>query len=324
MSHDHSHADGHAHGHSHSAHGHAHGHHGHSHVPVNYTAAFAVGIGLNLAFVAIEAVYGLLSHSLTLLADAGHNLSDVLGLVLAWAASVLVRRSPTRKYTYGLKSSSILASLANAVLLLVAIGAIALEAVQRLLHPQPVASGTMMIVAGIGILVNAATAMMFASGSKSDINIRGAFLHMAADAAVSLGVVLAGLAIGFTGWLWLDPAVSLLIVLVILVNTWGLLRESLDLTLNAVPAAVRIEDVRAYLQSLPGIVEVHDLHVWGMSTTEAALTAHLVTSASELDNELLQRITRELHDRFHIEHPTIQLEYADGEHACKLAPEHVV
>ncbi len=315
----------HTHGHSHQhAHGHAHGGHGHSHAPANYGRAFAIGIGLNLAFVGVEAAYGLLSHSLTLLADAGHNLSDVLGLGLAWVASILARRGPSPRYTYGLKGSSILASLGNAVLLLVAVGAIAWEAVQRLMQPEPVASNVVMIVAGIGIVINTATALLFASGSKQDINIRGAYLHMAADAAVSLGVVLAGLAIRLSGWVWLDPLVCLIIVAVIVYNTWGLLRESLDLSLNAVPSGVDTAAVKSMLLGLPGVVEVHDLHIWGMSTTEAALTAHLVKAEGTLDNELLRNAARELHDHFGIEHVTLQLEHAVEGHSCSLAPDDVI
>ncbi len=307
------------------SHSHHPGHsHGHSHGPANYTRAFAVGIGLNLGFVVVEAVYGILAHSLALLADAGHNLSDVLSLLLAWGASVLVRRSPTKKYTYGFKGSSILASLTNAVVLLIAIGAIAWEALHRFAQPQPVAGGAVMAVAGLGILVNSLTALMFASGRHGDINIRGAYLHMAADAAVSLGVLLAGLAIKFSGWLWLDPAVSLAIVVVIAVNTWGLLKESLDLALQAVPAGTDLAAVESYLATLPGVTAVHDLHIWGMSTTEAALSVHLVKADNTLDDALLAQVTSELHDRFGIEHPTIQFEHAASPYACKLASDDVV
>jgi cobalt-zinc-cadmium efflux system protein len=298
--------------------------HGHAHGLPDYSRAFAIGVALNLGFVIAEAGYGVVAHSLALLADAGHNLSDVFGLLLAWGASVLVRRGPSRKYTYGLKGSSILASLASAVMLLVAIGAIAWEAAQRFFHSQPVAGGTVMLVAGIGILVNGATALLFASGRKGDINIRGAYLHMAADAAVSLGVVIAGLAITLTGWLWLDPLVSLAIVGIIVANTWGLLKESLDLALHAVPAGTDPAAVQAYLAGLPGIAAVHDLHIWGMSTTESALTVHLVTRSTELDNALLASIARDLHDKFGIEHPTIQLERADQDVCCHLAPDDVV
>jgi cobalt-zinc-cadmium efflux system protein len=317
---EHKHSHGAGHTHSHGA-GHSHGH---AHGPVDYSRAFAIGVVLNLGFVIAEAAYGLLSHSLALLADAGHNLSDVFGLLLAWGASVLVRRGPSRKYTYGLKGSSILASLANAVMLLVAVGAIAWEAVGRFFHPQAVAGGVVMLVAGVGILVNTATALLFASGRKGDINIRGAYLHMAADAAVSLGVVIAGLAMQLTSWLWLDPLVSLAIVGIILVNTWGLLKESLDLALHAVPAGTDPEAVQAYLAGLPAIAEVHDLHIWGMSTTESALTVHLVTRNTDLDNQLLADIARDLHEKFGIEHPTIQVERADQDACCRLAADDVV
>ncbi|QDU25234.1 Cadmium, cobalt and zinc/H(+)-K(+) antiporter [Anatilimnocola aggregata] len=306
--------------HAHGNHSHAHGH---SHAPANYGRAFAIGVALNLGFVIVEAGFGAWSHSLSLLADAGHNLSDVLGLLLAWGASVLAARLPTQRRTYGLRRSSILAALLNAIILLLAVGGIAWEAVQRLIHPEPVAGGTVMVVAGIGFLVNGFTAWLFMSG-HNDLNIRGAFLHMAADAAVSLGVVFAALAMQLTGWLWLDPATSLAIVVVITFGTWGLLRESLDLALDAVPANIHPEKVIAYLQQLPGVVAVHDLHIWGMSTTETALTVHLVKPDATLDDQLLARINRELHDQFGIEHTTIQFELGDADHPCRLAPDDVV
>lgn len=292
---------------------HDHAHAGASH---GFGAAFAIGISLNLAFVAVEAVYGGLTHSLALLADAGHNLSDVLGLVLAWIATILVRRLPTQRRTYGLRRTSILASLANALLLLVAILVIAWEAVQRLQHPAPVASGTVMVVASIGVVVNAVTAWLFASGRKTDLNIRGAFLHMAADAVVSVGVVLAALVIRRTGWLWLDPAVSLAIVVVIAVGTWALLRDSVNLALDAVPRGIDPAGIQAYLEGLPGVMAAHDLHIWGISTTESALTVHLVKPDAVIDDALLSRINSELHHRFGIEHTTVQFELGDAEHPC--------
>ena len=309
----------------HSDHGHRHdddhGHgHGHSHAPANFGRAFAIGIALNLGFVIVEAIYGWIAHSLALLADAGHNLSDVLGLVLAWGASILVRRIPSQRRTYGLRRSSILVSLFNAVVLLLAIGAIAWEAIGRLGHPQPVASGIVMAVAAVGIAINGITAWLFASGRKGDVNIRGAFLHMAADAAVSLGVVLAALAMRYTGWLWLDPVVSLAIVVVVAVGTWGLLRESLDLALDAVPDRIDPEQVQAWLASLPGVIAVHDLHIWGMSTTEAALTVHLVKPDARIDDALLARINRELRATFGIDHVTVQFELGDAAHPCGQAP----
>ncbi len=320
--------------HAHSQnHGHTHGA-GHSHAhagpgaggpsPAIHERAFAVGILLNLGFVGVEAGFGLWSHSLSLLADAGHNLSDVFGLVLAWAAAALSRRLPTERRTYGLRSSSILAALGNAIVLLMAIGIVAWEAVHRLARPEPVPGGVMMAVAAVGILVNGGTAMLFHRGRKGDLNVRGAYLHMAADAAVSLGVVLAGAAMMLTGWRWLDPAMSLIIVGVILWGTWSLLRESLDLALHAVPSGIDLGEVRAYLASLPDVTEVHDLHVWGMSTTETALTAHLVRSVDCLDDGLLDRTAHELEQRFGIHHTTLQLERGDNARPCRLAPDDVV
>jgi len=297
-------------------HGALHGGHGHSHGPANYGRAFAFGVALNLLFVGIESLYGWLSNSLSLLADAGHNLSDVLGLVLAWIATVLAQRVPTARRTYGLRRSSILASLGNALLLLAAVIGIGWEAIVRLRDPQPIASGTVMVVASIGILINGLTAWLFASGSKSDLNVRGAFLHMAADAAVSAGVVLAALAMRFTGWLWLDPVTSLAIAAVITIGTWGLLRDSVDLSLDAVPRHIDPGKVEAYLASLPGIVAVHDLHIWAMSTTEVALTVHLVKPDARVDDALLETIGHELAERFGIGHATVQLELGEGSHPC--------
>lgn len=302
-------------------HDHDHGAaHAHSHAPTDFSKAFAIGIVLNLAFVATEATYGWLANSLALLADAGHNLSDVLGLVLAWGATVLAKRLPTKRRTYGLRRSSILASLLNAVLLLLAVGAIAWEAIGRFRHPEPVASGTVMAVAAVGIAINGITAWLFASGSKTDVNIRGAFLHMAADAAVSLGVVLAALAMMATGWLWLDPAVSLSIVTVITIGTWGLLRDSVNLAMDAVPAHIDADAVEHYLTGLPGVVAVHDLHIWAMSTTDVALTVHLVKPDAQIDDAWLTEVRHELHERFGIDHTTVQYERGDAAHPCGQAP----
>ncbi len=298
--------------------------HGHSHGPASYTHAFAIGIALNLAFVAAEAVYGLRANSLALLADAGHNFTDVLGLLLAWGAAVLSKRLPTVRRTYGVRRFSILAALGNGILLVIAICALAWEALARFRHPEPVASGIVMWVAALGIAVNAITALMFASGRKGDVNIRGAFLHMAADAAVSAAVVIAGLVMAITGWVWVDPAMSLLVVVVIAFGTWGLLRESIDLALDAVPRGVSPEIVEAYLRALPGVREVHDLHIWGMSTTEAALTAHLIKPNLVDEDEFLGAVCKDLHERFGIEHATLQIERGHGPTPCGLASAEVV
>jgi cobalt-zinc-cadmium efflux system protein len=291
----------------------------HVHGPRSYDRAFALGTVLNLGYVAAETIFGLLSHSMALIADAGHNLSDVLGLALAWGATWLARRRPTPRRSYGLRRSSILAALLNALLLLVAVGAIAFEAIRRLAHPGNVEGASVVWVAAVGIAVNAATALLFASGRRGDVNIRGAFLHMAADAAVSLGVVVAGLVILATGWRWLDPAVSLGISFVIVVSTWDLLRESTDLALDAVPDAIDPVQVGSYLAGLPRVAGVHDLHIWGMSTTEFALTAHLVIPDASAEDALLACACRELHDRFSIEHATLQIERGDPAHPCRLA-----
>lgn len=298
--------------------------HTHDHAPARYDRAFAIGITLNLFYVVLEATFGFLAGSLALLADAGHNLSDVLGLVLAWGAAWLSRRHPTRRRTYGYRRSSILAALGNAGLLLVAVGAIAWEAIRRLVEPEPVASGAILWVAAIGVVVNTGTALLFLRGRQHDLNIRGAFLHMAADAGVTVGVILAALLIQATGWLWLDPAVGLLIALVILVGTWRLLRDSVNLSLDAVPEGIDPATVEAYLAAQPGVTEVHDLHIWAMSTTETALTAHLVRPAAGADDAFLDRLRRELHDRFSIEHATMQIEAGDPAHPCPQAPAHVV
>lgn len=320
--HDHGHEHGgHAHGHGHHHHGHGHGHHGHSHAPADFGRAFAIGTALNLAFVAAEAAAGFFTGSLALLADAGHNLSDVLGLLLAWGASVLAKRAPTGRRTYGLRKGTILASLTNAALLLVAVGAIAWEAVRRFADPQPVETGPVMIVAAIGIAINTATALMFMKGSKDDLNVRGAFLHMAADAAVSAGVVVAALAMWATGWLWLDPVVSLAIVVVIVLGTWGLLRDSLDLALDAAPRGIDPKAVADWLAAQPGVAEVHDLHIWAMSTTETAMTAHLVRPDEADHDQFLHDVCGQLAKRFNIGHSTLQIERGGQAHPCALAAE---
>ncbi|NNM77706.1 cation transporter [Sphingomonas sp. ID1715] len=316
--HDHA---GHAHGHDDG--GHDHGAHGHSHAPKHFGKAFAIGTALNLGFVVVEAAFGLLSGSMALLADAGHNLSDVLGLLIAWTAAILSRRRPKGRYTYGLRGSSILAAFLNALFLLVAIGIIAVEAVRRFFEPSPVAGTTVMIVAAIGILINGATAFMFMSGSKGDLNIRGAYLHMAADAAVSAGVVVAGFLIVATGWTWVDPVVSLVIVAVIAVGTWGLLRDSVNMSLQAAPEDIEPGEVGEYLRAQPRVAGIHDLHIWPMSTTETALTVHLHVPGPYPGDAFAARIARELKQKFGIDHPTIQIE-TDLTVDCALEPDHLV
>ena len=277
----------------------------------DFGRAFLAGIALNLTFVAIEATFGFLSNSVALIADAGHNLSDVLGLAVAWGATVLAKRRPSARFTYGLGRSSILAALLNAAFLLIAVGAIAFEAVRRLADPQPVVGTTVMAVAAVGIVVNGVTAWLFAKG-RGDLNVRGAFLHMAADAAVSLGVVVAALVIIRTGWLWLDPAVSLVIVAVIVIGTWGLLREAVTMSLDAVPGEIKPSEITAALAALPGVAEVHDLHIWSLSTTETALTAHVVRPDGHPGDDFLHDAAAMLLKTFEIAHCTIQLEIADG------------
>ncbi|HET6389299.1 cation diffusion facilitator family transporter [Hyphomicrobium sp.] len=292
-------------------HAHSHSHMGHIHAPKDFGFAFALGTALNIGFVLVELVTGLLSNSMALVADAGHNFSDVLGLVLAWGASVLVKRPPTPRFTYGFGSSTILAALANAGLLLVAVGAIVLEAIQRLITPAPVEGGTMIIVAAIGILINGFTAWLFVSGSERDVNIRGAYLHMLADAAVSLGVVIAGIAVVLTGLNWIDPVVSLVIAGVIVWSTWGLLQDSMRLAMQGVPVTIDAAKVQKRLLELPGVVSIHDLHIWPMSTTETALTCHLVMPSGHPGDAFLQRTAKMLHDEFEIRHATFQLEVSE-------------
>jgi len=310
------------HHHHHDHHGHHHGH-GHSHAPASFGRAFAVGITLNLGFVVVEAVYGVIAGSMALVADAGHNLSDVLGLVIAWTASVLAARPPSARFTYGFKSSSILAALGNAAFLLVALGAILVETIRRLIEPEPVAGGPVMAVAAVGIVINTVTALMFMRGRKHDINIRGAYLHMAADAAVSAGVVVAGLLITLTGAQWIDPVTSLVIVGIIAAGTWGLLKDSLRMGLHAVPPGIDEQKVRHFLNSLSGVEAVHDLHIWPMSTTETALTAHLVMPGGHPGDSFLHQLAQELDHAFGIGHATVQVETIDG-HECALLHDNVV
>lgn len=304
--------------HDHAHHGHSHGHAGHAHAPADFGRAFLIGTLLNTGFVAIEAGYGILANSVALLADAGHNLSDVLGLLVAWGAATLAKRGPSERYTYGLRRSSILAALFNAVFLLVAVGAIGLEAVRRLAAPAPVESGVVMAVACAGIAVNGVTAALFASGRRGDINIRGAFLHMVGDAAVSAGVVVAAFLVSRTGWLWLDPLTSIGIVAIILVGTWRLLRDALTLALDAVPPGIDPQAVGAALAGLPGVERVHDLHIWPMSTTEAALTCHLFMPGGAQRDSFLHATSVMLERRFGIAHVTIQIE-TEAEDECRQA-----
>jgi cobalt-zinc-cadmium efflux system protein len=304
-----------------SEHGHSPGHaHGeHSRSPKSFGMAFAVGVTLNFAFVVLEVVFGIFAHSLALVADAGHNMGDVLGLVLAWAASVLMKLPATERRTYGLRSSSILAALFNAIFLLVSVGAIAWEAIRRFGVPVEVAGKTVVWVSLVGIVINTATALMFMSGRKGDLNIRGAFMHMAADAAVSTGVVIAGIAILLTRMHWIDPVVSLIIAGVIIWGTWGLLRDSINLALQAVPRGINTREVRKYLAGLPNVTTVHDLHVWPMSTTQTALTVHLEMPGGLPGDKFLHDVCQHLHEQFAIEHSTIQIEH-DAE-SCSLAPD---
>ncbi len=310
--------------HDHDDHSDHAGHsHGHGHAPKSFGMAFAIGVALNMGFVIVEAVYGFLSNSMALLADAGHNFSDVLGLLIAWAATILAKRKPGGRYSYGLRSSSIVAALINALFLLVAITVIAVEAVRRFAEPATVAGQTVIIVAAIGIVINTVTALMFMRGSKGDINIRGAFLHMAADAAVSAGVVVAGFVILATGWSWIDPVVSLAIVAVIAIGTWGLLRDSVNMSLHAIPPGVDQTEVAEFLKERPEVSEIHDLHIWSMSTTETALTAHLVTPAGFPGDAFTTDLARQLKERFAIHHPTIQIETGAAAD-CALEPDDVV
>ncbi len=303
---------------------HQHSHH-HAHSPAQVTnRAFALGVTLNIAFVGIEAGFGLQANSLALLADAGHNFSDVVGLMVAWGAVVAAKQVPSERYTYGLRSSTILAALANAMLLLIAVGGITLEAVQRIYHPAAVAETTMIWVAAAGVAINLGTALMLMKGHRHDINLRGAFLHMLADAAVSVGVIIGGAGMLWTGWLWLDPAISMMIAIVIFAGTWGLLRASLRLSLHAVPSSIDLNEVMSFLQALPYVREVHDLHIWGMSTTEIALTVHLVTPAGHPGDGVLHQLSEELEHRFAISHATIQIELGEEGVSCRLAPEDVV
>jgi cobalt-zinc-cadmium efflux system protein len=307
----------------HDHHRYADDHAGHVHAPKDFGAMFAIATALNVGLVAIQVFYGVAAHSVALLADAGHNFGDALGLLIAWGAHVLAKLNPTSRYTYGFRSASILAALLNGVILLVATGGIAWEAIQRFFEPGEVAGKTVMIVAAVGIAINGISAWLLMAGQKRDLNVRGAFLHMVGDAAVSLGVVIAGGIIIWSGWNWLDPTVSIAISVLIVWGTWSLLREAINHSLDAVPSEIDPKEVATYLSSLPGVAAIHDLHVWAMSTTETALTCHLVMPNGHPDDQFLQRLYGHLHEKFEIEHPTLQIEIGDAG-ACKLAPANVV
>ncbi|HWI28434.1 MAG TPA: cation diffusion facilitator family transporter [Stellaceae bacterium] len=306
-------------------HAHERGHeHGLAAGQDGFGTAFALGLALNLGFVAVEAACGIIGNSMALLADAGHNLGDALGIAIAWGASILARRQPSHRYTYGLRSSSILAALFNAIVLLIAVGGIAVEAINRLASPAPVASRLVMAVAAIGIAVNGASALLFLRGQHGDINIRATFQHLLADAGVSLAVVAAGAAILVTGWSWLDPAMSLVVAAVIVLGSWRLLRDAVNLALHGVPPGIDAAQVRRHLDGIAGVAAVHDLHIWPMSTTETALTCHLVMPEGTPGDAMLAALAQELHERFDIDHATIQVETGDPDHPCKLVPDHVV
>lgn len=331
MSHAHQNGDeGHDHGrdaadpHSDATHSHSPDHgHAHSHAPTNFGPRFAIGIALNMVIVVLELVYGIISGSVALIADAGHNLSDVLGLGVAFAAAILAARAPSPRFSYGFKGTSILAALFNSAFLLLVVGALSYEAIHRFFEPEPVAARTMMIVAAMGMLINALTAALFASGRKEDLNIRGAFLHMAADAAVSAGVIVAGLLILLTGQLWLDPLTSLAINAVIIAGTWSLLRESVAMSLGAAPERIVPADVRGFLIGLPGVAALHDLHIWAMSTSETALTCHLCMPGGYPGDAFLMETAQSLHERYRIGHVTLQIEINEAT-VCALAPDEVV
>ncbi len=324
--HDHGHRHGHerGHGYGHGGHSHAHGHgqdhaHGHHHAPTDFGPRFALGALLNIAFVVAEAIYGLLGHSLALLADAGHNLGDVMGLLAAWTAASLAKRGPSARYTYGLGSSSMLAALFNAVALLVITGGVTWEAIRRLLSPEPVGGLIVMAVAAVGIAVNGATALMFVSGRKDDLNVKSAFQHMLADALVAAGVVVAGGVILLTGWRVIDPLVSLGVSAIIVWGTWGTLREALDMVLQGVPPGIDPDQVRDFLVGRPGVETLHDLHIWPTSTTDTALTAHLVMPGGHPGDAALAYLCQDLRHRFRIGHATFQVE-TGGQVACALEP----
>jgi cobalt-zinc-cadmium efflux system protein len=332
LAHEHDTAYPHANGHSHSHvpspspghnHSHSHGGHHHHHAPVaGHGRAFAIAVLLNVAIVLIQGICGVIAHSTALLADAGHNLSDVLGLLLAWGATWLTARRPSTRYTFGYGSTSILASLVNAGLLLFACGVIVAEAIGRLMHPAPVAGLTVFVVATVGMLVNGFSAWFFMRGQKEDLNIRGAFLHMAGDALISAAVAVSGLVILATNWSWLDPVMSLIVVAVIVYGTWGLLRDSVRLALDAVPPGVDLQRIREYLAGQPGVTDVHDLHVWALSTTGNALTAHLVIPGGHPGDAAVDAIVLTLREEFAMHHATLQVDLGTTHHHCSLEHPH--
>ena len=315
--HDHDHEAGRRGSHAHHGHGHGHGHHHHT-PAAGHGRAFAIAVALNVAIVVVQAIYGVLANSTALLADAGHNLSDVLGLLLAWGATWLATRRPSARYTFGLGGSSILASLLNAGLLLFACGVIVAEAAGRLFHPAPVAGFDVFVVAVVGMVVNGFSAWLFMRGQEDDLNIRGAFMHMLADAAVSAAVAVSGLAILFTGWTWLDPVMSIIVVAVIVYGTWGLLRDSISLALNGVPPGVDMQKIREYLAAQPGVTDVHDLHVWALSTTGNALSAHLVIPDGHPGDRVIDGIVGTLRAEFAMHHATLQVDMGTTQHRCSL------
>jgi cobalt-zinc-cadmium efflux system protein len=315
----HNHAHDHDHHHTHDTHDHSHAAgHGHSHAPTSFNTAFAVSTLLNFAFVIIEAVYAVLANSMSLLADAGHNLADVLGLLMAWGASWLLKREASEKYSYGYKKTTILSALANALLLVATSAIIVYESINKLIHPVAINEWTVIIVAFIGILINGSTALMFMRGSEHDLNIKGAYLHLAYDALISVGVVIAGAIVLWTKWLWVDPIVGIVIVVVIVAGTWGLLRHSVDLILGAVPHGINLTGVRNYLEKIDGVTAVHDLHIWGLSTQETALTVHLVMPERVLSDADYVEINHILHHDFKIQHATIQVEKGEADSQCRL------
>lgn len=321
--HDHHHNCNHDHSSTKDSHSHSHGHHHHG--PKNYNTAFIIGISLNSIFVIIEGLYGYFSNSLALMADAGHNLSDVAGLLIAWGAIWLATKKPTSNYTFGLRKSSILSALFNAIFLMIAVGIIIWEALHRLWTPSLIVEyKTVIIVASIGIVINSLTALLFFKDKDDDINIKGAYLHMAADALISLGVVISGVIISYTSWNWLDPVVSIIISLVIIYGTWGLLKDSMRLSMDAVPENIDPHAVKKYFENIEDVVEVHDLHIWAMSTTETALSVHLTVKKHSLENQKLVKISSHLKDKFKIHHPTIQVELYEENFQCHLQPEDVL